>query len=69
MRSAPNAIVPDSLLPALRELLSRHPSAASASPEWLARRLHALRYVASRPDEFEVQSALEALVLEGEVVA
>lgn len=52
---------PDYLLPALRELLSRHPAAADAGPEMLARMLWMLRFVDYRPAPHEVEAALDAL--------
>jgi hypothetical protein len=52
---------------ALRELFSQYPAAAQIGPEGLAELLW--RYVPSRPHESQVEAALEALAVEGEVVA
>ena len=49
------------LLPAVRELFSRHPKAAGFSPERIAHGLKMLGYVEERPDTYEVAYALEAL--------
>jgi len=57
------------VLPALRELLSHHPAAASSSPAKLAGLLRILSYLPRRPAVFEVAAALEALALDGEVAA
>jgi hypothetical protein len=58
----------DDVLPALRELYSQQPAAPSKSPDTLARLLHLLRYVPRRPSTFEVEVAIEALRVEGEVL-
>jgi hypothetical protein len=52
---------------ALRELFSQYPEAAQIDPERLADPLW--RYVPSRPHESQVEAALEALAIEGEVLA
>lgn len=57
------------ILPALRELFSQHPAAAGSSPEILTRMLHVLCYLNHRPGAFEVEAALEALRVEGELAA
>ncbi len=65
----PQLYTTDEVLPALRDLLSHHPAAASSSPEKLARRLYVLRYLPFRPEVCEVAAALEALCIEGEILA
>jgi len=57
------------VLPALRELFSRHPGASRCGPEMLARMLHALRFLPARPEAWEVAAALEALEIGDEVAA
>jgi hypothetical protein len=59
----------EEVLPALRELLSRHPAAASSSPVKLAGLLRILCYLPRRPGPLEVAAALEALEVDGEVAA
>lgn len=59
----------DEVLPALRELFSQHPAAVSSGPEALARMVYVLRFLPYRPGVCEVEAALEALTLEGEVAA
>ena len=70
MLTPPNRIIhePD-ILPALRGLLSQHPAMAQSGSEALARALYVLRFLPHRPRPFEVEAALEALVLDGEVAA
>lgn len=55
------------VLPALRELLSRHSNLADSGPEGLQLALRG--YLPGRPDIYEVEAALEALCVEGQVVA
>lgn len=57
------------LVPALRELFSRHPEAMKSDPETLSRMLHVLRFLPYRPEVYEVEAALEALKLEDEEIA
>jgi hypothetical protein len=57
------------VLPALRELFSHHPGAMRSGPEALSRMLYVLRFLPYRPEVFEVEVALEALAVEGEVAA
>jgi len=59
---------PEDVLPAVRELISEHAAAAYKSSETLARLLWVLRYLSYRPEVFEVEVALEALRVEGEVL-
>jgi len=66
---SPNIIHDPNVLPALRELFSRYPAMMQNGPETLSRALFVLRYVPYRPKPFEVEAALEALVLDGEVAA
>ena len=54
-----------SVLPALREFLSRHPEAVSSGAEALAALLFEQRYVLHPPQVFEVEAALGALTVEG----
>lgn len=59
----------DEVLPALREHFSHHPVAVTASPDKLARMLCVLRFLSCQPDVCEVEEALEALQIEGELAA
>lgn len=59
----------DEVLPALRELFSQHPAAASSGPEALVRMVYVLQFLPYRPGVYEVEAALEALTLEGETAA
>lgn len=59
----------DEVLPALRELFSQHPAAVSSGPEALVRLLYVLGFLSFRPGVCEVEAALEALTLEGEIAA
>lgn len=58
-----------SVLVALRELFSQHPGTMRSGPEFLSRLLYVLRFLPYRPDVFEVEAALEALQIEGELAA
>lgn len=64
-QEAPSAHV----LPALRELFSHHPAATRSGPEALAGLLVMLQLLPHRPEVFEVEAALEALQVEGELAA
>ncbi len=55
------------ILPALRELLSRHPDLAESGPEELQLRLRG--YLPRRPEVCEIEVAMEALRVEGQVLA
>jgi hypothetical protein len=57
------------VLPALRELLGQHPAMTQSGPETLSRALYKLRFLPYRCEPFEVEAALEALLVEGEVLA
>ena len=57
------------VLLALRDLFSQHPAMIYSEPETLGRALHVLRFLPYRPETFEVEAALEALRVEGEVLA
>ena len=57
------------VLPTLRELFSQHPEATKSGPETLSRLLYMLRFLSYQPEIHEVEAALEALVLEGEIAA
>jgi len=54
---------------ALRDLLSKYPLATSYSSESLAELLYELRYVSLPPAVYHVEEVLEALRVEGEVLA
>jgi hypothetical protein len=56
------------LLPALRELFSQHPAMIQSGCDTLSRGLFVLRYLPSRPETFQVEAALEALLVEGEIL-
>jgi hypothetical protein len=59
----------EDVLPALRELFSQHPAVTHKSSDTLARLLGVMRYLAYRPETFEVEAALKALRVEGEIAA
>ena len=65
-----NAVYPseyERVLPALRELLGDHPRTVDYSPKTLVSRL--LSYLPQPPTPHEVETPLEALSVEGEVLA
>ena len=51
----------------LRELLARHPALTYCGPEELAQQLRESGYLRRQPEVHEVEAALEALRIEGEV--
>jgi hypothetical protein len=57
------------ILLALRELLSQHPAMAPDGCETLSQALYELHFLSYRPDTFAVGAALEALLVDGEVLA
>jgi hypothetical protein len=59
----------EDVLPALRELLSKYPGVTYNSPDTLAQLLRMLGYVPYQPETFEVEAALEALRVGGEIAA
>ncbi len=72
MVATPNPLYPEGetqvVLIALRELFSRNRIAESFSKETLAELLFAERYISRRVGAFEVECALEALRLDGELL-
>jgi hypothetical protein len=56
------------LLAAIRELHSRRPTTAQSSPDTIARLLCVLRYLPYPPNTFEVEVALNALIVEGVIL-
>jgi hypothetical protein len=60
-------LVDPSLLPALRELFCQHPAMMQSGCETISYALFVLRYLPSRPETFQVEAALEALLVEGEI--
>lgn len=60
---------PDDTLLAVREACSRHPEAAYYGPEKLLALVHELRVSPQRPAISEVEAALEALRIEGQILA
>ena len=62
--------IPDdpNVLPALRELLTQHPALMHSGCEALSRQLFVLHYVNRHPELFKVEAALDALLVEGEVL-
>jgi hypothetical protein len=58
-----------SVLPALRELFSQYPDSIRSGPETLSLMLNMMRFLPYRPEVFEVEAALEALCVEGELAA
>lgn len=59
----------EDLVPALRGLFSQHPGAMRSSPEVIGRMLYVLCFLSYRPALFEVEAALEALRIDGELAA
>ncbi len=59
----------EEVLSSLRELFSQYPAMKRSGAETLSRALFMLRFLPSRPEVFEVEAALEALQVEGEVLA
>ena len=60
---------PEDVVPAMRQYFSIRPSAVSDEPSVTARELRLLGLMESEPSEGEVEAALEALTVEGEVLA
>lgn len=73
MTSAPRPLYPDDrmqeVLIALRGLLSRNPCAAEFGSETLSRLLCEEHLLAHRAPSHEIECAMEALCVEGEVLA
>ncbi len=74
MNSAPETLyrsgqADPNVLAALRDLFSKHPETTCCGAESLAELLRLGRFLPYRPPVFEVEAALEALRIEGEVVA
>lgn len=73
MRSAPEQIILNNPTPAVllavREFLSRNPCAARFGAETISRLLYEDRYLSYCAAVHEVEYALEALFVEGEVLA
>jgi hypothetical protein len=57
----------DALL-ALRELFSRNPCAAQFDAETLAKLLYMEGYLSHRIEVYQVEGALEALIVKGEIL-
>jgi hypothetical protein len=70
MSLAPHRIIPNdpNLLPAVRDLLSRHPAYQEHGACEIRQGLFWLRYMNYRPHESAVEAAPEALTVEGEVL-
>jgi len=56
------------VLDALRSLVSEYPQAATVGPETLSELLYERRFLSRQPEVFGVEAALEALRIEGEVL-
>jgi hypothetical protein len=56
------------VLPVLREFLSQNPGMTQIGYDALSRSLFVLRFLPYRPAPFAVEAALEALMVEGEVL-
>ena len=56
------------MLVAAREFLAHHREVGACGPETLADLLFEFRYLPHRPEPFEVEVALEALRVDGEVL-
>ena len=67
---APHTTIPNDadLLPAVRELLTQHPSYQHCGAFEIAEGLFWLRYMNYRPHEVAVEAALEALTVEGVIL-
>jgi hypothetical protein len=57
------------VLPALRDLFSQHPAMTQSGPEALSEALYLRHYLSYRLEPFEVEAALEVLLVDGEVLA
>jgi hypothetical protein len=65
----PSEVYPhEDVVPALRQYLSIRPSAVSDEPHVTARELRLWGLMEREPSEGEVEAALEALTVEGEVL-
>ena len=71
MAASPTRIIADdpNVLPTLRDLFGQHPGMIHSGPETLGRALYMLRFLSYRPETLEVEAALEALRVEGVVLA
>jgi hypothetical protein len=63
-----NSNEPQTVLDALRSMLSEYPQVATVGPETLSELLYERRFLSHQPEVFEVEAALEALRIEGEVL-
>ena len=59
----------EDIVPALRQYVSIRPSAVSDEPHVTARELRPWGLMEREPSEAEVEAALEALTVDGEVLA
>jgi hypothetical protein len=59
----------EDIVPALRQYLSIRPSVVSDEPHLTARELRLRDLIEREPSEGEIDAALEALTVEGEVLA
>jgi len=59
----------EDVVPALRQYLSIHPLAVSDKPSVTARELGLRDLTGRQPSEGEVEAGLEALTVEGEILA
>jgi len=59
----------EDVVPAVRQYLSKHPSAVSDEARVTARKLRLWGLMEREPSEEEVEAVLEALTVEGEVLA
>jgi hypothetical protein len=69
LKTSSEANPPEDVVPALRQYLSIRPSAVSVAPSVTARELRLLDLMERESSEAEVEAALEALTVEGEVLA
>jgi hypothetical protein len=67
---APHSIIPDDpdVLPALRDLFSQHPAFQELDVCELVGWLRDRGYMSRRATEAEVEAALQALIVEGEIL-
>ena len=66
---SPRIVHEHDVLPALRELFSQHPILKQSGCETLSRALLVLHFLPYRPEPFAVETALQALLIEGEALA
>jgi hypothetical protein len=69
LKTSSEANPPEDVLPTLRQYLAVHPPAVADEPWQIARFLYLRSYMERESLEADVEAALEALSVEGEVLA